>query len=98
MTEIAAVRLECVSARPTQLLSHTQRWRLRYGGAGWGRERGEAERDTKFLCDVFSPWGQGATVIQSYRAVVQKPPPIKMHCVDGCMKVRTPVRAEKSPI
>ena len=74
------------SAWPAQLLSHTQRWRLRYGEAVWGKERGDTRRDFRFLCDAFSPWGQGATVIQSHRAAVQKPPPINTLCVD-CYKL-----------
>lgn len=83
------------SARPEQLLS--QRWRLRYGEAGWGKEREENERDVRFLCDAFSSWGQGATVIQSYRAAVQKPPPIKTHCV-GCYMLPGTLRSAKKSI
>ncbi len=102
VTEIAAVWLEpvqpSVSPTCTAALTDRERWRLRYGGAGWGKERGESERDFRFLCDAFSPWGQGATVIQSYRAAVQKPPPINTHCVDCYMLPGTLGRAEKSII
>ncbi|XP_042244642.1 M1-specific T cell receptor beta chain-like [Thunnus maccoyii] len=65
VTKIAAVRLELVqpSVSPTcaAALTDRERWRLRYGEAGWGKRRGGNERDFRFLCDAFSPWGQGAT-------------------------------------
>jgi len=36
---------------------------------------GEREQENfSFLSNVLAPWGQGATVIQSHRAAVQKPP------------------------
>ena len=98
VTEIAAVRLELVqpSVSPTcaAALTDRERWRLRYGEAGWGKRRGDNEKDFRFLCDAFSPWGQGATVIQSYRAAVQKPPPINIHCVDCYMLLWILCRAE----
>lgn len=98
VTEIAAVRLELVepSVSPTctAALTDRERWRLRYGEAGWGKQRGDNERDFRFLYDAFSPWGQGATVIQSYRAAVQKPPPINTHCVDCYMLLCTLDEAE----
>lgn len=56
--------------------THTQRCRLRYSEACWGKS-------VRFLCDAFSPWGQGATVIQPYGAAVQKPPPMNTHWVDS---------------
>ena len=62
-------------------------WRLRYGEAGWGKEREENENDIRFLCDGFSLWGQGATVIHLHRAVVQKPPPIDSHCLNSYMLI-----------
>lgn len=41
---------------------------------GGGSTEGGPQRDVKFLYDAFSPWGQGATVIQPHRGAVQKPP------------------------
>lgn len=40
-------------------------------GGGWGEREQE---NVLFLSNVLAPWGQGATVIQSHRAAVQKPP------------------------
>lgn len=86
VTEIAAVDS---ALTPSWLNScseaERQRWRLRYGDSGWVEGRRERQRQFVFLYDAFSPWGQGATVIQTYRGAVQKPPPIHMHGGESAM-------------
>ncbi|XP_027140789.1 uncharacterized protein LOC104932216 [Larimichthys crocea] len=47
------------SDRAAQLLSQTERWRLRYGKLGWGKARQDERSEDRFLSDAFSMWGQG---------------------------------------